>query len=109
MDRKTEFNVGDKVLLGNSIGTVTNITPKKKDIKVDFGSYTMKFGFDGWTRDDIWHTKHIEKWTPEKQKIIDDKMLINECRKMFEDICRLNKLTPDTARKIIGILREGTV
>lgn len=88
------------MLLGDSIGTVINITPKKKDIKVDFGSYMMTFGFDGWTHSDVWNMQRIEKWTPEKQKIIDDKMAIRKCRKMFEDI----KLTPDMAREITSIL-----
>jgi len=103
-ERTTEFNVGDKVICESVVGKVINITPKRKDIKVDFGRYTLTFGFDGWTHGDVWNAKCIEKWTPEKQKIIDDKMVIYECKKMIRDI----KLTPDMARKIIGVLRERT-
>lgn len=104
MERKTEFNVGDKVICESVIGKVISITPKRKNIKVDFGRYTLTFGFDGWTHGDVWNARCIEKWTPEKQKIIDDKMVIYKCKKMFEDI----KLTPDMARKIIDILSEKT-
>lgn len=103
MERKTEFNVGDKVICESVVGKVINITPKRKDIKVDFGGYTLTFGFDGWTHGDIWNLKHIEKWTPEKQKRIDDEMEIYRCKKMFEDIVRKKKLTPDMAREIMSV------
>lgn len=106
MERKTEFNVGDKVICGTVVGKVINIAPKRKDIKVDFGRKTLTFGFDGWTHGDVWTAKHIEKWTPEKQKIIDDKKVIYECKHMFEDISRQGELTPDMARKIMVILNE---
>ena len=103
MERITKFQVGDKVIYDTKVGTITKITPKRKDITVDFEGYTMTFWFDGWTHGDAWNMKHIEKWTPEKQKIIDDKMAIYKCKKMFEDTAMKNKLTPDMARKIIGV------
>lgn len=102
--RTTEFCVGDKVICGNRVGTITKITPKRKDIKVDFGDYTSVFGASGWTRGDIWNKQHIVKWTPELQKKIDDMSAIRRCQNLFEKASRDKMLTPDMARDIIEIL-----
>lgn len=46
------FNIGDKVIrnyrnsLPTSIGTVVNITQKRRDVVVDYGNYVEIFGRD---------------------------------------------------------------
>lgn len=107
-ERTTEFQVGDKVICGIKVGTITKITPKRKDITVDFEGYTETFGSDGWTRGDIWNMRHIEKWTPEGQREIDEVLVIKTCKKLFEKVSGNKMLTPDMAKKIINIL-EGEI
>ena len=102
-ERTTKFCVGDKVICGARIGVITNITPKRKDINVDFGSYTSTFRADGWTHGDPWNMTHIVKWTPEGQKKIDDALAIRRCQDLFEKAYRNKTLTPDMAREIIEI------
>lgn len=103
-ERTTEFCVGDKVICGDRVGIITSITPKRKDIKVDFGDYALVFRADGWTYGDIWNKQHIAKWTPEGQKKIDDALAIRRCRKLFDKASMEKTLTPDMAREIIKIL-----
>lgn len=108
-ERTTKFCVGDKVICKDSVGTVIKITPKRKDITVDFENYTSVFGADGWTHGDVWNMDHITKWTPEDQKKIDDASAIRRCRNLFDKASMKKILTPDMAREIIKILtrKEG--
>lgn len=103
-ERTIKFCVGDKVICDDRVGIITKITPKRKDITVDFEGYTMTFGFDGWTHGDVWHMQHIVKWTPEGQKKIDDISAMRRCQNLFEKSFRDKMLTPDMARDIIKIL-----
>lgn len=103
-ERTTKFCVGDKVICGGRVGIITSITPKRKDIKVDFGGYTSVFGADGWTHGDVWNMQHIVRWTPEGQKKIDDALAIRRCRDLFDKASMKKTLTPDMARDIIKIL-----
>ena len=103
-ERTTKFCVGDKVICGDRVGIITNITPKRKDITVDFKNYTLVFGADGWTRGNVWDMDHITKWTPEEQKKIDDISAMRRCKNLFEKSFRDKMLTPDMARDIIKIL-----
>ena len=104
-ERTTEFCVGDKVIYGNRIGKIINITPKRKDMTVDFGTHESVFDVYGRKRHrDKWDASQIVKWTPEGQKKIDDTIAIRRCQIMFENISGRGKLTPDQAREIIKIL-----
>lgn len=100
------IKVGDKVISGYphsvSIGTVVNITPKSKDIVVDFGGYKETFGCDGWSKGDGFFSTKIRLLTPEIEKEIEEYILVKKCRNKVEQC----KLTGEQAKKILQILEE---
>ena len=97
-----EFNVGDKVADGYEIGTIVKITPKRRDITVDFGNYKREYDKTGW-RGETWHRTYIEPLTVEKAKEIKEHWVkikaVNLCQKVTED-----SVTYDKAVKIVEIL-----
>ena len=106
------FNIGDKVIrnyknsLPTSIGTVVNITKKRKDVVVDYGSYKETYRSDGWQiGGDIWTKSTIQVLTPEIQEEIRKIDLIRKCRYTFE---KKKDLTADQAERILAILTEKT-
>ena len=106
------FNIGDKVIrkyrnsLSTSIGTVVNITKKRRDVVVDYGNYKETYRSDGWQRGgDIWTRSTIQLLTPEIQEEIRKINLIRKCRDTFE---KKKDLTVDQAERILAILTEVT-
>lgn len=106
------FNIGDKVIrnyrnsLSTSIGTVVNITKKRRDVVVDYGNYKETYRSDGWQRGgDIWTRSTIQLLTPEIEERIRQVDLIRKCRDIFE---KKKDLTADQAERILVILTEGT-
>ena len=106
------FNIGDKVIrnydigLPTSIGTVVNITKKRRDVVVDYGNYKETYSSDGWQRGgDIWTRSTIKLLTPEIQEEIRKINLIRKCRDTFE---KKKDLTVDQAERILAILTEKT-
>lgn len=100
-----KFNVGDKVVINGTItiGTVIKITPKRKDVVVDYGRFKSTYGLDGYEKGtDIWHSSKIILLTPEIEKQIADYKTITKCKDMFQR----TKLTADQAVRIIDILSE---
>lgn len=100
-----EFNVGDKVADGYSIGTIVKITPKRRDITVDFGNRKLQYDKTGW-RGETWHRTYIEPLTEEKAKEIKEHRVkikaVILCREVTED-----SVTYDKAVKIVEILGAG--
>lgn len=98
-----KFNVGDKVADGYEIGTIVKITPKRRDITVDFGNYKREYDKTGWRRGESWHRTYIMPLTEEKMKEIKEHHVkikaVILCRKVTED-----SVTYDKAVKIIEIL-----
>lgn len=104
-----EFKVGDKVELHNrwgtpNIGKIIKITEKRKDITVDFGTYTAIFDSRGWEKGhDVYHKTYISKLTPEREREILDDRLITFCKKEVERV----DITAEQARKILTIIKLG--
>ena len=104
------FSVGDKVVTwGNwtsrRIGTITKITPKRKDVVVDFGSYKCTYDLNGWEKGGgIWNRSHIEPLTEKIKQEIIDRNIVTKCQSLMEEYGR--NLPVDKARKIIAILEE---
>lgn len=104
-----KFAVGNKVVgefyMGViRIGTVINITDKRKDVVVDFGNFKETYRCDGYQRGgDAFTRSHITLLTPEIEQEIKDHKLILKCRKTFEKY----KLTADQAARILEILNEN--
>lgn len=104
------FKVGDKVvtLKSRKIGTVVNITPKRKDVVVDFGRYKTNFDINGRQKGaDVWYAKHIELLTPEILQEIKDKNDIRKCLNALENKSIRGEITGEQARQILQILEEG--
>lgn len=114
---KTEFKVGDKVVrnfyhagthdIGTDIGTIVKITSKRKDIVVDYGNYKETYDMNGWQKSaSIWYQSRIILLTPEIEKEITNKIIIDKCKSIFSK----TKLTVDQATKILEILenKNGT-
>lgn len=102
-----EFKVGDKVVTTRSrvIGTVIRITPKRKDVVVDFGNYQSTFLPDGWERGgDIWFATIIEPLTPEIEREIKQNIIINKCKTLFHN--KEKYLTFDQASRILEVLED---
>ena len=104
-----EFKVGDKVVTTRSrvIGTVIRITPKRKDVVVDFGNYQSIFRPDGWQKgEDIWSSMStiIEPLTPEIEREIKQNIIINKCKKLFK--IKERNLTFDQAARILEVLED---
>ena len=106
------FNIGDKVIrnykssLATSIGTVVNITKKRRDVVVDYGYYKETYDSDGWQRGgNIWNRSTIHLLTPEIQEEIRKINLTRKCRDTFE---KKKDLTADQAERILAILTEKT-
>lgn len=106
-----EFNVGDKVVMSNrmsrkTIGTVIKITEKRKDVVVDFGSYTETYDMRGRKKNcDAWSMSYIKPLTPEIEEKIRQYEIINKCRVVFDK--NRNKITVDETERILAILLEG--
>lgn len=107
-----EFEIGDKVIrnyrnsLSTSIGTVVNITKKRRDVVVDYGNYKETYSSGGRQRGgDIWTRSTIQLLTPEIQEEIRKINLIRKCRDTFE---KKKGLTADQAERILAILTERT-
>ena len=112
MIEEKEFKIGDKVVRnynrghgGTSIGTVVKITPKRKDVVVDFGGYEETYALNGWQKKsgDIWTRSMITLLTPEIQQDLADKKLIATCKDVFSK----TKLSAAQAKKILEILNES--
>lgn len=105
MDQK--FKVGDKVSRNKTscIGTVVKITEKRKDVVVDYGNFKETYNLSGWQKGaDVWTGSTIYLLTPELQKSIEDAKIVERCKKML-DAAKAG-LTPDKARKIIGLMEK---
>ena len=106
MDRE-EFKVGDKVEFKNrwdesSIGIITKITEKRKDITVDFGRQTGLFDSHGWQKGcDRYYRGYIKILTPEREQEIRNTRLIESCKKEVEKA----DITVEQARQILAILK----
>lgn len=105
MDR--EFKVGDKVEFknrwdGSSIGIITKITEKRKDITVDFGQKTALFDSHGWQKGcDVYYRGYIRILTPEREREIHNTRLIESCKKEVEK----TDITAEQAKQILAILK----
>lgn len=102
-----EFKVGDKVVTTRSraVGTVIRITPKRKDVVVDFGNYQSVFRSDGWQKGaDVWSATIIEPLTPEIEREIKQNTIINKCKKLFQ--AKERNLTFDQAARILEVLED---
>lgn len=102
-----EFKVGDKVVTTRSraVGTVIRITPKRKDVVVDFGNYQGTFRPDGWEKGgDVWSATIIEPLTPEIEREIKQNTIINKCKKLFQ--AKERNLTFDQAARILEVLED---
>ena len=102
------MNIGDKVIARAftggpyKIGKIIKITPKRKDIIVDFGNYTETYKKSGYSKyTNIYSTRHIELLTTEIEKELQDLQLINQCKSTFAK----TNLSADQARKILEILK----
>ena len=102
------FKVGDKVVTTRSraVGTVIRITPKRKDVVVDFaGNYQRVFRSDGLERGgDIWSATIIEPLTPEIAREIKQNIIINKCKRLFR--IKERNLTFDQAARILEVLED---
>lgn len=101
------FKVGDKVVTTRSrvVGTVIRITPKRKDVVVDFGNYQRVFGSDGWEKGaDVWSLTMIEPLTPEIAREIKQNIIINKCKRLFR--IKEKNLTFDQAARILEVLED---
>ena len=104
-----EFKVGDKVVRNYNVpgtrlvGTIIRITPKRKDVVVDYGSYEEIYDASGWQKNGtIWNQSYITLITPEIEKELNNRNIINKCKIVFDR----TKLTVDQAIKILEILGE---
>ena len=107
---KMGFKVGDKVvtLRSRKIGTVVNITPKRKDVVVDFGRYKKNFSEDGREKGtDVWYVQRIELLTPEIVQEMKDDKDIRKCWDTIERKFKRHELTASQARQILQIFGEG--
>ena len=108
---KKEFKVGDEVELHNRwgsphIGKIIKMTEKRKDITVDFGTYTEIFDSRGWEKKrDVYYKTYISKLTPERKREILDDRLITFCKKKVERV----DITAEQARQILTIIKCGEV
>ena len=106
----TEFKVGDRVVRNyngkqctGDIGTVIKITPKRKNIIVDFGNYKETYGSSGFAKStDAWNMSHIEPLTPEMEDHMKKNALIRKCERVFEK----TDITFEQAKKILEILES---
>lgn len=104
-----DFKVGDRVVRNYnnggpfSIGEIIKITPKRKDVVVDYGNYKEIYSLNGWQKNsDIWCNSHIELLTPEIEEEIKEQRTISKCKRIFEKA----NLTAEQATKILEILEE---
>ena len=111
MDCDLNLKIGDRVIrnydnsLPTSIGVVVNITQKRGDYIVDYGSYKETYRSDGWQRGgDTWTRSHIQLLTPEIEEHIRQINLVRKCREEFN---RKKDLTADQAARILEILYEN--
>ena len=103
------FRVGDRVVyrhsdMGNvSAGTIKSITPKQKDIVVDFGTFKRTFRPDGELKNNetSWFEGKILPITPKIERELTERSTIQKCRTLLE-----NRISYDEAVQIIDIL-EG--
>jgi len=99
------FNIGDKVVRNRkTFGVVTNISPKRGIVTVDFEGYKERYSSDG-HQISRWHCGYIELLTPEVEQKVIDMESIQKCKSLWHDNARL--LTGDQARRIIEILQEN--
>lgn len=100
-----KFTVGDKVIRSpsNDIGVVVRITEKRKDVIVDYGNYTETYSQYGHQKgSNVWYSSGIRHLTPEIEKELTDKKLIQKCKYVFKHV----QLTLEQAKQILEIL-EG--
>ena len=102
-----ERYVGEKIIsvgsYGRIIGTVVKITDKRKDITVDFGGYTIIYDNRGWQKSrDSWHRDYLQVLTPEIEKEIEERKIIQKCIDMFKKA--ESELTAKQAEAIITLL-----
>ena len=102
-----EFKVGDKVATTRShtIGTVIRITPKRKDVVVDFGGYQNTFDPNGWQKGvDVWYGTMIKPLTPEFEQQIKEEAVVKKCNRIFDE--KRKNLTFDQAVRILEVLED---
>ena len=105
-----ELKIGDKVITQNkyqkAIGIVAKITPKKKDITVDFGNYIITFDSRGREKGtDHWDKEYITKCTHELEQAIKCEQLRAKCIRLFDE--QKNTLTHDQVKEILTILNQA--
>ena len=101
------FQVGDRVVvvqggkLGRTVGTVTRITGKRKDVVVSFGDYEEIYLQNGsFKTSDVWSVRRIELLTPELEQKVYEERTIARCKQLFQKAT----LTVQQAEKILDIL-----
>lgn len=110
MDLADELKIGDKVVSQDkyqkAIGIIVKITPKRKDITVDFGNYTITFDNRGWEKGtDCWSKKYIKKCTHELEQVIECEQLRAKCNRLFDE--QKNSLTHNQVKEILTILNQA--
>ena len=103
------FHIGDKVVENynkkawkNNTGTVIKITPKRKDITVDYGMYKKTYTKSGFLKNGGWDTSYIDVITPEMEKNMEERAFIRRCI----DVFNTSEINIDQARKILAILTD---
>lgn len=107
------FKVGDRVVRDynsrtgeGTVGTVIKITPKRRDVVVDYGNYKETYGQDGWSKGgDAWSHSYIGMLTPEIEKKIYELNIINKCKKVFSN--KSKELTAEQAKRILEVLESN--
>ena len=109
----SEFYVGQKVISASrdgygAIGTVVKITKKRKDVVVQFPSWTKTFRGDGVNRQsDTWHRSWIEPLTQEIVEELNRKNKAAKCGKLLNAVYKkINSFTDEQLDKIITALSE---
>lgn len=108
-----KFEVGQKVIFADrdgygAIGTVVKITEKRKDVVVQFPSWTKTFRGDGINRQsDTWHRSWIEPLTQEIVEELNHKNKAAKCGKLLNAVYKkVDNLTDEQLDKIISVLSE---
>lgn len=107
MEDRDMFKVGDRVSLNRTVyfGTVVSVSPKRRDVTVDFGHFKAVYDSDGWRKGQrSWDTEYIVPVTEELRKKLADEAAVSKCKRLMHEM--QSKITADQARRIIAILEE---
>ena len=105
-----EFQVGQTVVRYSygditAIGTIIKISPKRKDITVEFKNFTETFDSTGYKRE-RWASCQIAPMTDEIKRELADKSIIRLCISTFEKA--KSNLSVESAKAILEILTKET-